>query len=178
MTDPSEEELLAWGLIYAGHPRVLRLIRAYREKVQRLKSMCWCNCGHCYDPDLRERAERAEAENAELEQVFELQHSRSIEAVKLWRAAHPGNDLVLPDLWTLWTWVLDRITALEKDARRLEGIIGLSLLRGDDYGDDPYFALAEWPTAWIVTIGTDVHFEGATAREAIDAAVHAAGSEG
>ena len=43
----------------------------------------------------------------ELEALFELQHTRTVEATALWRKAHPGNDMVLPDLGKLVGWLLE-----------------------------------------------------------------------
>lgn len=34
-----------------------------------------------------------------------------------WRAANPGNELVLPDMANLTTWLLDRVETLERGAR-------------------------------------------------------------
>lgn len=53
-----------------------------------------------------ERAREAEAEAEELNRLFDLQHRRSMEAIKLWRKAHLGNDLVQPDLGKLLEWLL------------------------------------------------------------------------
>lgn len=47
-------------------------------------------------------------ENAQLNQLFAFQHERAMEATKLWREAHPGNDLVMPDLGRLLDWLIDR----------------------------------------------------------------------
>jgi hypothetical protein len=49
-------------------------------------------------------------DSAELERLFELQRTRSAEATALWRAAHPGNDNVIPDLDELLTWLMSRPT--------------------------------------------------------------------
>lgn len=57
-----------------------------------------------------ERRREAEREASELNKLFDLQHSRSMEAIVLWRKAHPGNDLVQPDLGELLTWLLSHCT--------------------------------------------------------------------
>ena len=57
-------------------------------------------------------------ENTELEQLFDLQHTRTVQADMAWREAHPGNDLVLPDLGTLVDWLL-----VEKRAADLEPVV-------------------------------------------------------
>lgn len=43
-----------------------------------------------------------------LERLFELQRRRMLEATLAWRAAHPGNELVSPDLGALLAWLLKR----------------------------------------------------------------------
>ena len=45
----------------------------------------------------------------ELESLFDLQQTRMGEATALWREHHPGNELVLPDLGNLLSWLLARI---------------------------------------------------------------------
>lgn len=47
-------------------------------------------------------------ETRDHEQLFETQWARMREATKAWQAAHPGNDLVWPDLGELLTWLLNR----------------------------------------------------------------------
>jgi hypothetical protein len=54
-----------------------------------------------------DRALELQAEVQELDQLFELQHTRTVEADKLWREAHPGNDFVIPDLGRLVEWLLE-----------------------------------------------------------------------
>jgi len=48
------------------------------------------------------------AELDEVNSVFELQQRRMAEATALWRRENPGNDLVLPDLGTLLSWLMER----------------------------------------------------------------------
>jgi hypothetical protein len=65
--------------------------------------------------DAREAALRIEAltaEVGELQEVFDFQWRANMRAVEMWRAANPGNDLVLPDSARLTVWMLDRIEAL------------------------------------------------------------------
>lgn len=50
---------------------------------------------------------------AEYEATFWLQHRRMGQATKLWRKAHPGNDLVLPDLGELLDWLMARYDVSE-----------------------------------------------------------------
>lgn len=42
------------------------------------------------------------------EALFDLQWTRMREATKAWQKAHPGNDLVWPDLGELLTWLLSQ----------------------------------------------------------------------
>jgi len=53
----------------------------------------------------------ATVEIDDMNSLFDLQWKRTQEATELWRAAHPGNDLVLPDLGVLITWLMERADA-------------------------------------------------------------------
>ena len=44
----------------------------------------------------------------ELSALIEKQHSRVIKAIRLWRKAHPGNELTWPDLGALIEWLIER----------------------------------------------------------------------
>ncbi len=57
--------------------------------------------------ELETELAEAKTELAELESLFELQHKRSLEAMKLWQDAHNEPD-VWPDLGKLLTWLLER----------------------------------------------------------------------
>jgi hypothetical protein len=48
-------------------------------------------------------------DNDELNRLFRLQQTRMHEATAAWRKANPGNELVLPDLGDLLTWLLAQI---------------------------------------------------------------------
>lgn len=77
--------------------------------------------------DLLARLEAAEREREELQALIDLQHKRVVEANRLWRVAHPGNDLVMPDLGRLVEWLMSRAEASESTAAglrlALEGLI-------------------------------------------------------
>lgn len=60
------------------------------------------------------RIEALVAENAEYEEVFDMQWKAGMRAVERWREAHPGNDLVLPDTADLCLWLLARVERLEE----------------------------------------------------------------
>lgn len=63
---------------------------------------------------LRTRADQAEADNKELQALFDLQHTRTGEATKLWQRTTGKTD-VLPDLGALLSWLLARLKALEAE---------------------------------------------------------------
>ncbi len=49
------------------------------------------------------------AENDELNALFDLRWKADIRAIKRWREANPGNDLVVPDHADLVVWLLERL---------------------------------------------------------------------
>jgi len=51
---------------------------------------------------------KLKAELAEFNALFDLQHTRMNEAIAAWRKAHPGNELVSPDLGRLLDWLLSK----------------------------------------------------------------------
>ncbi len=57
--------------------------------------------------ELAAAVREAREENESLHAKFDLQHTRTVEAEKLWRGAHPGNDNVLPDLGDLLKWFIE-----------------------------------------------------------------------
>lgn len=56
--------------------------------------------------DFAVRTIKAEEAAKELQALFDLQQTRYGEATKMWRDAHPGNDLVMPDLGALLEWMM------------------------------------------------------------------------
>lgn len=46
----------------------------------------------------------------ELQRVFDLRWQADQRAIKMWRAAHPGKDMVWPDHADLVVWLLERLT--------------------------------------------------------------------
>ena len=48
-------------------------------------------------------------EMREVDAVFDKLWDRNMEAVAAWRAAHPGNDLVLPDMAVMLEWLLTHV---------------------------------------------------------------------
>ena len=59
------------------------------------------------------RLKELEEEAISLKQLFDQQWKRTREAGELWRQAHPGNDLVNPDLGELVRWLMSRADAAE-----------------------------------------------------------------
>jgi hypothetical protein len=59
-------------------------------------------------------------ERDELQALINLQHKRTVKADQLWREAHPGNDLVMPDLGALIDWLLERGAERDRYKRALE----------------------------------------------------------
>ena len=57
---------------------------------------------------LEEESKQLRDELQEYEELFQLQETRMTEAVKRWRQENPGNDLTVPDLGKLLTWLLEK----------------------------------------------------------------------
>jgi hypothetical protein len=55
------------------------------------------------------------AENADLRDTLDAVIAADGRAVDLWRAAHPGNELVIPDRAKLVGWLLDQNAELRKE---------------------------------------------------------------
>ena len=64
---------------------------------------------------IREENERLKEDNADHETLFILRHDADVRAIKRWRKAHPGNELVLPDQAELCVWLLDQDTRLRRE---------------------------------------------------------------
>lgn len=64
---------------------------------------------------------KAEAE--EHSALIDLQHRRSMDATKLWHAAHPDRKDVFPDLGELLGWMLGEIGSGKAAIRRLEQLV-------------------------------------------------------
>ena len=58
--------------------------------------------------DLRAELAAVTKDRDELSALIEKQHSRVIKAIRLWRKAHPGNELTWPDLGALIEWLIER----------------------------------------------------------------------
>ena len=85
-----------------------------RNEIARLKGQTnWvCSCGgtDC----------EGQKENADLHDTIDAIIEADERAVELWRAAHPGNELVIPDRAKLVGWLLDQNAALRKANEMVE----------------------------------------------------------
>ncbi len=64
------------------------------------------------NPDAAARRIRElERENADLRDTLDAVIAADERAVELWRAAHPGNELVIPDRAKLVGWLLEQLAA-------------------------------------------------------------------
>ncbi|WP_439372966.1 hypothetical protein [Bradyrhizobium sp. DASA03120] len=59
--------------------------------------------------NLRAELAAAKEQAAELQDIFDLQWDADMRAVQRWRAANPGNELVLPDRANLVVWLLGMV---------------------------------------------------------------------
>lgn len=83
--------------------------------VDRLRH-CSENCGDEYLHELTGKAADTiaslTAEVAEYEAAFDAQWNADMAGVQMWREAHPGNDMVLPDRANFTAWILAEIMRL------------------------------------------------------------------
>ncbi len=90
-----------------------------RNEIARLKGQTnWvCSCGgtDC----------EGQKENADLHDTLDAVIEADGRAVELWRAAHPGKELVIPDRAKLVGWLLEQNAALREDKERLDWFIDL-----------------------------------------------------
>lgn len=89
-----------------------------RNEIARLQNQTnWvCKCGgtDC----------EGQRENADLRDTLDAVIEADERAVDLWRAAHPGNELVIPDRGQLVGWLLEQNAALRADKERLDWLEG------------------------------------------------------
>ena len=85
-----------------------------RNEIARLKNQTnWvCKCGgtDC----------EGQKENADLRNTLDAVIWEDERGVELWRAAHPGKELVIPDRAKLLEWLLEQNAALRADKARLD----------------------------------------------------------
>ena len=68
---------------------------------------------------------KGQQENADLRDTLDAVIAADGRAVDLWRAAHPGKDLVIPDRAKLVGWLLEENAVLREDKERLDWFINL-----------------------------------------------------
>ena len=73
---------------------------------QALADMPTCRCGLSTDEQCA-----LSVENADLRDTLDAVIAADERAVELWRAAHPGNELVIPDRAKLVGWLLEQLAA-------------------------------------------------------------------
>lgn len=64
--------------------------------------------------------QQLERDNADLRDTLDAIIAADERAVELWRAAHPGKELVIPDRTELVGWLLEQNTALRKAKEMVE----------------------------------------------------------
>jgi len=60
----------------------------------------------------------------ELGFTFDLRWKADMRAIKMWQAAHPGNDLVWPDHADMVVWLLGEVDRLLKEIGIIERVLG------------------------------------------------------
>lgn len=93
----------------------------------------WCSLA---EGQVQELA-RLREENAELNELFDLQHKRTTEAVAAWRAADPDNRKgILPDLGALLEWLLDQARLAVVERNEVAEAAACAFHTGPDAADD------------------------------------------
>lgn len=100
------------------------------DAVDTLASQCKLN-PTAYQRDAKEairqletELQEAQKERDDLQRLFDLQHTRMVEATHAWRAANPGNDNVLPDLGKLLAWLLKERREAQEAIVVMKGALG------------------------------------------------------
>ena len=70
---------------------------------------------------LRRRVKWLDERSTQLERLFDKQWTRTRIAHEHWRQAHPGNELVNPDLGELVQWLMDKAGLSEAGRAALKG---------------------------------------------------------
>lgn len=89
----------------------------------------WCNGTGKATPEglkeerdqLRQQLTEVKEKNDEFESLFDIQHKRMCEAVKIWHSAHPDKQNVIPDLGALLEWLLTQLTSAEEQVAVMTG---------------------------------------------------------
>jgi hypothetical protein len=97
------------------------------------------SCGACHF--LLRLLDTERAEVADWRQRFDRFWEAQMRGVEAWRAAHPGNELVLPDMAQMTEWLVGEIARLTKDCETLKVRI-----KAETAKLDVYEPLAPWKT--------------------------------
>ncbi len=106
---PSAEEILK-ALNAGSIGGIRRLFAASTAKQLAAKDDEWRNGLSALVVDktlLQSQLTEATARAEELQATFDLQWRADLRAIKLWQAAHPGNELTWPDRCNLVVWLLE-----------------------------------------------------------------------
>lgn len=71
---------------------------------------------------LRDELAQAKEDAESLQFTFDLQWEADMRAVKRWREAHPGNDLVLPDRCNMVVWLMEEYAKLRSQPANADGL--------------------------------------------------------
>lgn len=108
MSDGTEQAALLAAISEVGR---------LRNEIARLNGQTnWvCSCGgtDC----------KGQQENADLRGTLDAVIEADGRAADLWRAAHPGKELVIPDRAKLVGWLLAENAALQEDKARLDWLL-------------------------------------------------------
>jgi hypothetical protein len=63
------------------------------------------------------------AEVAEYEAIFDAQWNADMAGVQMWREAHPGNDMVLPDRKRFTAWILAEVVVQRVENEKLRAAL-------------------------------------------------------
>lgn len=66
---------------------------------------------------------RLTAEVAEYEAMFDAQWNADMAGVQMWREAHPGNDMVMPDRKRFTAWILAEVVVQRVENERLRAAL-------------------------------------------------------
>lgn len=88
----------------------------------------------------QQRVAQLDGEKQELEQLFDLQHTRTVEADKLWQQAHNRPDL-WPDLGQLVGWLMSRYDSLQADHARVLGLVQEAVIQIEQVEGELHAAL-------------------------------------
>ena len=153
--------LVAFWSLLTVPKKEIRQAQAEREDLRRLLDLQ----RERMDAERAElREERESMQNALLAQLQSVEHK----ALSAWREAHPETSAAAPDLIRLLDWALGEREALVEDKKRLDYLTHLVQWKTSLYRK------SEADASVVVDAAGKGSGEGATLREAIDAACNEA----